>query len=500
MCGDSRDEGVADELRGTIVDPNDLVLYDEAQLCLEAGADRAAYIISWIAAAEGLLGKFRTMAMMHTALGRFVGSFEAAQRSGTAKDAELIAKAFEVGIINQPERTQLEAMRDLRNQYGHSTALAPSHASAAHALHTAVTTVLAKQALIMHGAAKDLAIRASTDRHLVPQDKTAIDAFTHSRAVVIHYDARPIFIRELLVGANRQLRDVNGELLADRCLRMAVIALQEWHEPLAQPRWNVDQMQQDFSAAAADVFSDPVIWKLLEEEYQNRILSYCLDSSTGAQFTRAPGRLLVHADRLRAEGLLTDSQRTRVHEHLITEDPWRLWGAGVSFEYVARGMIRELDDSSFVIAGEGVKVLRASRDSLSDLDEDLQCQIGVSLAYAANNNTFAAVNEVDDMAGKPDTWPLAVRAGVVVGALVGKWWPVTHPQTSKAALRIAISDPDGKLAQHALDTLTPDRTQVLVSPTLISEFRTILDGVNPTPAILKLREYLNRLDSDPRSV
>jgi hypothetical protein len=125
-----------------------------------------------------------------------------ASASGTAKDAELIAKAFEVGIINQPERIQLEAMRDLRNQYSHPTALAPSHASAAHALHTAVTTVLAKQALIMHGAAKDLAMRASTDRHLVPQDQTAIDAFTHSRAVVIHYDARPIFIRELLVGAD----------------------------------------------------------------------------------------------------------------------------------------------------------------------------------------------------------------------------------------------------------------------------------------------------------
>lgn len=484
---------MTDELRDAILNPDDRVLYDEAQLCLSANADRAAFIISWIAATEGILGKLRIMAQHHSALGTFLRSFEAAQQSGTAKDSDLVSKAFEVGLITKTERIELDALRDLRNQYGHPTATAPSHASAVHALRTAVGTVLSKPPLLMHGAAKELAKRVSTDRHLVPQDEGAIDKFTLSRVGVIYEDARPLFIRELFAGAHEQLSYVNGEQLAERCLRIITVALREWAEPLTVPKWNVDGIQQAYPSAAADVFSQPGVWQLIQEEDQDRILSLCLDSSIGDKFTIEPSRLLERADHLDMKGLLTKSQQERMRTAFLAANPWRLIFTKVRIEHAVRAIIRELSDTSFTAANDGVKAFRAMRrDDFGQLDRNLQRELGMKLAYAAQNNAFAAINEIESMATEPEVWPTDLRAGVVIGGLIGKWHPLPHQRTSKAALRLALADTEGTLAQDALDALTPKMRGTL--PPALPELRSVLDNEPSTPAAEKLREFLDRIE------
>lgn len=485
-----------DDLRDSIIDPDDHVLYDEVVRCLQAEAYRAAYVMSWIAAAEGLLGKLRTMASLHAALGTFVGDFEAKQRAGTAKDAELIDQAFNVGLINGPERIALNAMRDLRNQYGHPTSVSPDREAAVHALRTTVTAVLAKPPLIMHGGAKDLACRAATDRHLVPADAAAIDGFVAARAAVVHTDARPVFVRELMAGAGGQLGDPNAEMLVDRCIRMATRALALWSEPLCAPSWNVDKLQLDWPAVAADALCDPDVWPLIEAEDRDRLISRCLDATTAASFTRTPGRLLARADKLWASGLLTEAQADRVRTALGTADPWRLLGADVRVEHVARAIVSRLENGSFNVAGEGVELLRSSDDGiLAALDEDLQFEIGRALAYAANHNAFSAINEIESMTSCLDRWPAALRRGVVVGGLTGRWMPLRHEETSKAALRLALSDDSGELAQAALAALTPDKLESLVSPSLVASLRSILASTPATPAVDTLTEFIDRVDA-----
>lgn len=184
----------------------------------------------------------------------------------------------------------VNAMRDLRNQYGHPTSASPDSESAAQALRTAVTAVLAKSPLIMHGGAKELARRAATDRHLVPGDADAIDGFVAARAPFIHVTARPTFIRELLEGADGQLGDPSSETLVDRCIRMTTRAVAHWSEPLAAPAWNVDQLQLDWPAVTAASLCDPDVWRFIEDEDRDRLLSRCLDAATAAVFTHSPGR------------------------------------------------------------------------------------------------------------------------------------------------------------------------------------------------------------------
>jgi hypothetical protein len=274
---------------------------------------------------------------------------------------------------------------------------------------------------------------------------------------------------------------------------MAVVALSRWAEQLTSPRWNVDKMQQDFPVASVEILSDPAIWQLVQREDQDQVLSRCLDTEADSGFTRTPGHLLANADRLDTLGLLSPAQETRVHAALQAASPWLLLGNGVRIDYVARAIIRELDDNSFAVARDGVTALLAvRRDELVGLDADLQHEIGKILAYAARNNTFAAIDAMNAIAASPEDWPANLRAGAVVGGLVGKWYPLQHQQTSEAALRIALTDSEGHFAQAALDALGPDT--VHGSPPGIYQLRPILDNEYPTPAVSKLKTFLDRVE------
>lgn len=143
-------------LRSRIQDEDDKVLFDEAVRCHGARAYRGAFILAWIAAAEGLLNKLTQMGHLAPDIGRFADRFRADQATGIAKDATLIEKAAAFGFLDATETKQLGSLRDLRNQYGHPTAAAPTETGARWAIEVAVETVLSKPALLLHGAVKQL--------------------------------------------------------------------------------------------------------------------------------------------------------------------------------------------------------------------------------------------------------------------------------------------------------------------------------------------------------
>ena len=188
---------------------------------------------------------------------------------------------------------------------------------------------------------------------------------------------------------------------------------------------------------------------------------------------------------------------------LVTYRAWRgdrtMLCSSVWFEHVAHAIVRRLDGPSFQAVGAGVGLLRSTEDDvLARLDDDLQFELGRALAYAANRNTFAAINEIEGMTHNLPRWPAALRRGVVVGGLTGEGMSLCHVETSKAALRLALTDPDGDLAQAALDALTPEKTEGRPRPSLVDELRAILDNAEPAPAVEKLKTFIERVEPPAR--
>jgi hypothetical protein len=430
-----------DAIRERIADAADRVLFDEAVTCHQGGANRAAYVFAWIAAAEGLLTKLDAMGAAQADIAKFVKTFKADQATGTAKDATLLDHALKVGFVDPTEFKALNAVRDLRNQYGHPTAAAPSATTAAAAIELAVDAVLSKPALLQHGGARQLAERLGTDPHFLPADTKAIADWTVARAPLIADGARPLFIRTLVAQHAANLGQID-ETLAERCLVVAATALAEWGPDLTDGRWDVDALQQSHGPSAAALFSTAGVWELLGKDDQYRILSRCLEIPTVAADPKLTNLLLTRAFSLHAGGTLNDVQTNLVAERVQAIDGSWLVSAGAPVDLLLAKAAGFLNDNSFETNKSGTRILEAiEKPALTTAGESALADAGAALARAARRNAFVAINLVADVVRQPDDWPQPFRIALAVEGAIEPWF-FYNETTSRDAMYLGLHDVD----------------------------------------------------------
>jgi len=113
-------------LRQEIPEAKDYPLYDEVVKCLSGGANRAAYILTWICIAESLRNKFVAMSTRDAEIGKILAKIEKAEQDERPTDRILLDNADKVGIISSVEQIKLDHIRVMRNIYAHPTGSAPN--------------------------------------------------------------------------------------------------------------------------------------------------------------------------------------------------------------------------------------------------------------------------------------------------------------------------------------------------------------------------------------
>jgi hypothetical protein len=445
-----------DSLRTRIGDRADLVLFDEAVTCHNSGAYRAAFVFAWIAAAEGLLNKLDTMGAAQADIGAFVKEFKAEQDAGSGKDSTLLDQAAKAGFVDPTEYKALDGVRELRNQYGHPTATAPTATAAAAAIELAVLAVLAKPALLQHGGVRQLAERIGTDPHYIPNDASAITGWTVTRAPLIAEAARPLFIRALIERHAANLGQID-EAMSERCRLVAVTALAEWAPDLREERWAVDTMHQAHGSSAAAVFASADVWELLGEDDRYRILSRCLEIPTMATDPKLTIRLLTRAFELHAAGALNELEVKLVAERIQVIDGSWLVSAGAPVDLLLGKAAGLLNDGSFNENTRGTRILAAIPETVLATGGELAlAEAGAALARAARRNAFAAINLVAEVSRQPIDWPRKFRVALALEGAIEPWLfndevlarhamlLGLHDVRVAEALRAAISQPSEK--------------------------------------------------------
>lgn len=95
------------DLIGKISDAEDRHLIKEAICALDAGTLRAAYIMTWIAAAESLKRRISVLSQRDSVAGKVLGDIEDGERKHFAVDSKIIDGAFKLGLITDIEKTRL---------------------------------------------------------------------------------------------------------------------------------------------------------------------------------------------------------------------------------------------------------------------------------------------------------------------------------------------------------------------------------------------------------
>lgn len=428
-----------DSLRERIAEKADAVLFNEAVTCHDGGAYRAAYVFAWIAAAEGLLSRLDTMGAAQADIGAFVKKFKAEQEAGTAKDVALLVKALSVGFIDTTQYKALDAVRQLRNQYGHPTAAAPSATAAAASIELAVLAVLAKPALLQHGGARQLAEQIGSDPHYIPNDAEAIVGWTVARAPLVADAARPVFIRTLVEQHAKHLGQLD-EVLSERCRLVAATAVTEWEPDLTDARWGIDALLKGHGISAAAVFSTAGAWQLLGDDHRYQILSRCLEIPTSQSDPKLTSQLLTRAFELHSEGNLNRLQAALVAERVQAIDGTWLVGAGAPVDLLLGKAAGYLNDGSFKENQRGTRILEAlSKHVVATASEPALAEAGAALARAAHRNAFVARNLVREVVGQPGDWPQAFRVALAVEGATQPWL-FYDEWAARQAMLLALDD------------------------------------------------------------
>jgi hypothetical protein len=127
-----------------ILTEDDRSLFQEAEASGLLGAPRGAYILVWIACAEGLKRKFREAAVRDGEANRIFGQITQAENQQSSADMLILTKAKDYGFIDDVAFQKLEYVYKMRCIYGHPYEAAPDDEELTNAAAVVVNEVLGK--------------------------------------------------------------------------------------------------------------------------------------------------------------------------------------------------------------------------------------------------------------------------------------------------------------------------------------------------------------------
>ena len=131
-----------------ILTEDDRLLFHEAEICASHGALRGAYVLVWIACAEGLKRKFREAVVRDGKVNKIIDRITQAESNHHSVDLTILKEAKNYGFIGDGAFQKLEHVYTMRCVYGHPYEAAPRDEELASAAAVVVGEVLGKPTLL----------------------------------------------------------------------------------------------------------------------------------------------------------------------------------------------------------------------------------------------------------------------------------------------------------------------------------------------------------------
>lgn len=389
-----------------IVNAVDAKLMHEAVLCLNAGANRAAYIMVWLACAESLKRKLRVAAEKDSNAGKLMGKIDEAEEKHHAVDKLLLDSALDYGLIADVELVKLKQIYENRCLYGHPYAIDPTNADCESALFYVVEFVLSRPDKLRHKYIEWVVRQLLTDEAYIDDDATKIAEYAKTVASRVDAQLHGYLFGKYLEGLSlidddpekRNLRN-RGRLFCKGYLEVVgpdkIVPAEDWHDLLAKyPR-----LVSWFAGWSS-------IFPALSERAQDSAVSRNLQYSKGS--VERLNRLVD----MKRRGILTQSQGGKVSEHCEALPAHKLRDVDVTLSDVYKASLTKLRSNDFDVANTGVNIFFVYKvESLNTLSENQLSEVGGALCDAAFMNAFDAMDVVSKIADMKLVVPEALRVG-----------------------------------------------------------------------------------------
>jgi len=385
----------------------DKVLLEEAVTCAHNGALRAAYIMTWLSAAESLKRKFRSLAPQDDTAGKIVGEIRRMESNHQSVDAFLLQKAEEYGFVSDSEGTRLEHVYSMRCLFGHPYEEKPKEEALLAAMSDVVDIVLARPTKLRHGfIGSQVSLLAENPAYLDDLEE-AVSRYAIEIHPRIEEDLHAHFIERLL----RKLEGMESDASMALFSRRGVWFLRAYLavDPAAQlGQWDVESSLTRCPRATSFVLADARLWPHLSGRAREMGIGELLHSG------ETSGKYLAAVQNLDVGEVLTDREVERFQEAVAGLSLAYLASAGIHLRYWAGKVIEALQTYTWPVQNPAAQALQnAGPREIAALRRATQHELGNNVLQAADGKAWGATSLLDAIASGSESWPGAFVAGIV---------------------------------------------------------------------------------------
>lgn len=339
-------------LRSRIAEENDLPIFDEAVRCYRAQAWRMAYIASWIAVAESLKFKFKSMSERDQAASAVLKEVVQQEEQHRPSDKLLLDKAKDFGILNDISYMKMEFLLRMRNVFAHPYNIQPTVKEVVQALNAAVEEVLSQQPFLRKAYIASLLESLKNDQHFVDDYEESVNSAIRNIVPRIAPSLHPYLFKELLYAGHQVGNDASKELFLRRIVWSTREYIRVIKPDFEDPIWQLDQKTTDFTKMVAALFGTPDLWRMIPLTIQDRIFSYllCPETENGFKMRRWIARL-VNGE------VLSARQKERFMAFVADATLQELASVGVPLKFFINRIINDLKSYTWATQNQAASVL-----------------------------------------------------------------------------------------------------------------------------------------------
>lgn len=459
---------------------DDRPLFQEAAVSALHGAPRGAYILIWIACAEGLKRKFREAVVRDGKANKSLDRIAAVEKQHKSADLTILEEAKDYGFINDGAFQKLKHVYDMRCVYGHPYEAAPSDEELAHAAAVVVKEVLGKPTLLRHGFVQPLIEKLFSDINYLEHSETSVRSFTRDMSIRID----PVVYSYLLENYVKELEPSYDDASLEIILERGLWFLSEFLLNVGCNFYSPIQWH-DFAAKYPKttqhvILSDGRLFDAVGRRARDYIVSYNI-----AHADTHPSRL-KEIEKLLDDGLLSDNHKKKLQSLNIQI----VKAANLKLSTCYDTIIAALKSHDWYIQNPAVDLIAAkTKSEIAALPPEKQEELGRNILQVADGGSRSAWRYLSVLPKSPSGLGYPFLRGLIFEAFVNEKLEFRFKEKCMDVVLDLLTKQKGIEAElvEVIDAAKPTRRVIFNK-----DYGYILDLVKERPDIKLLTEALER--------
>ena len=365
----------------SIYEENDKVLFDEIVTCIENEAYRSASVMIWVLCAESLYKKLNILSESNKVLKNDLEKKYLRNKN----EFELLNLAKDYNLINDVEYSQLNSVREARNNYAHPTFEEPNKNEVLSSLFYIIDIVLSKSPMYSYTYGENFikSYLLSDPYYLGDKNDYQIKEFAldfFNRIDSKYYKSYlKLFFR--LTEDLLKEHNINNQM----CSNVGLIFIENLILLDSNLLKNINEFLDKYKITSCNVFSEEEIWQLLDDNSKFRVFNYSFDFQNNI-FTEV--EFLNKYFPLYEKDMLEVNFKEKIDEFIDKSSAILILNSSLPLFRLYEKIIHDFKSYDYYIQNDVAKLLKTI--DLTLFDENQLEEIGRNLLQAADGGSWTS--------------------------------------------------------------------------------------------------------------